>query len=114
MGFDFDLTESLQFPVTSSSALYEKTHKHYLKVQVPGFSALQTNCPKKYWQKLMRLQPTTSTPQIYYLLATHNVGKYGRSVVVSSPLQVYMQVSNLYHTKDIQDVVRYLPETKVE
>lgn len=87
LSYDYDITDSLQFPLITTPNLYERIHKHYIKIHVPGFLPQQTNCPKKTWQKLMRLQ-SNSHNQTYYLIAKHSIGKHGRTVVVSSPLQV--------------------------
>lgn len=87
LSYDYDITDSLQFPHITTSTLYDKNKKHHLKIHVPGFVPLQTNCAKKTWEKLMRLQ-STSVGQTYYLLTKHCIGKHGRSVTVGSPLQV--------------------------
>ncbi|GJQ74448.1 hypothetical protein Trydic_g21318 [Trypoxylus dichotomus] len=84
---DLDSVNSLDFPLTTTPHLYEKINKHHLKIHVPGFQPIQTCCPKKTWRKLMKLQCNSSS-KIYYLIANHSIGKQGRSVVVSSPLQV--------------------------
>lgn len=87
MGYDFESTSSLQFPTHSTPILYEKINKHQLKIHIPDFQTLQTSCPKKAWQKLMRLHATSGN-KIYYVVAKHTIGKCGRTVVINSPLQV--------------------------
>lgn len=87
MGYDFESTSSLQFPTHSTPILYEKINKHHLKIHIPDFQTLQTSCPKKAWQKLMRLHTITGN-KVYYVVAKHTIGKCGRTVVVNSPLQV--------------------------
>lgn len=87
LSYDYDMTDSLQFPIVSTTNLYDKIRKHYLKICVPEFLPQQTNCPKKNWQKLLRLQSNLHN-QSYYLVAKHTIGKHGRTLVVSSPLQV--------------------------
>ncbi|KAF5273457.1 hypothetical protein FQA39_LY07474 [Lamprigera yunnana] len=87
LSYDYELNDTLQFPTVTTPKLYENIHKHFLRIRVPGFLPQQTNCPKKNWQKLIRLQ-SNSHNQTYYLIAKHNIGKYGRTVVVSSPLQI--------------------------
>nr|XP_022904021.1 vacuolar protein sorting-associated protein 13C-like [Onthophagus taurus] len=87
MNIDLEPISSLEFPIDTTSNLYEKINKHHLKIHVPGFQPVQTCCPKKSWEKLMRLHGV-STSKIYYLLAKHSVNKHGRQVAVSSPLQI--------------------------
>lgn len=58
-----------------------------MKIFVPNFVPIQTNCSKRNWEKLIKLQSVNPT-QMYYLAAKHAIGKLGRTVVVSSPLQV--------------------------
>ncbi|KAB0792527.1 hypothetical protein PPYR_14486 [Photinus pyralis] len=87
LSYDYELTDTLQFPITTSARLYEKIHRHFLKIHIPGFLPLQTNCPKKNWQKFIPLQ-SSSHNKTYYLIAKHNINKHGRTVVVSSPLQI--------------------------
>ncbi|KAK9700327.1 SHR-binding domain of vacuolar-sorting associated protein 13, partial [Popillia japonica] len=87
LALDMETTNSLEFPFCATPYLYEKINKHHLKVHVPGFQPIQTCCPKKTWRKLMKLHCNTSN-KIYYLIANHSVSKHGRTVVVSSPLQI--------------------------
>ncbi|KAK4883024.1 hypothetical protein RN001_006343 [Aquatica leii] len=87
LSYDYDLNDTLQFPTVTTPKLYEKVHKHFLRIHVPGFLPQQTNCPKKNWQKLIRLQ-SNSHSQAYYLIAKHSIGKHRRTVIVSSPLQI--------------------------
>lgn len=88
MSVDYETYSSLQFRTESTANLYENINKHYLKIKIPGFQPLQTCCPKRNWQKFMRLH-SISNNQIYYLVARHCINKQqGRTVVVSSPLQV--------------------------
>lgn len=87
MALDYESTTSLEFPLSTTPCLYEKINKHHLKIHIPGFQPIQTCCPKKTWRKLMKLHCNTSS-KIYYLIGNHTIGKQGRSVVVSSPLQV--------------------------
>ncbi|RZC35875.1 vacuolar protein sorting-associated protein 13A-like, partial [Asbolus verrucosus] len=87
INYDFATLASLQFPSESTSQLYEKINSHFMKVYIPNCSPIQTNCSKKTWQKLMRLH-STIPGQTYYLAAKHTITKYGRNVVLSSPLQI--------------------------
>ncbi|KAK5650330.1 hypothetical protein RI129_001359 [Pyrocoelia pectoralis] len=87
LSYDYELTDTLLFPSTTSTRLYEKIRRHFLKIHVPGFLPIQTNCPKKNWHKFIPLQ-SSSHNKTYYLVAKHTIGKYGRTVVVSSPLQI--------------------------
>ncbi|KAF5301566.1 hypothetical protein FQR65_LT08871 [Abscondita terminalis] len=87
LSYDYDLNDTLLFPTVTTTKLYEKIHKHFLRIHVPGFLPQQTNCPRKNWQKLIRLQ-SNSHNQVYYLIAKHNMGKHGRTVIISSPLQI--------------------------
>lgn len=87
MGFESEGSLSLQFPTLTTQELYERIGKHQLKIHVPGFEILQANCPNKKWDKLMRLN-STSNKLFYHLIARHSIGKQGRILSVSSPLQV--------------------------
>lgn len=87
LGYDDETTSSLLFPNITTSYLYEKINKNHLKIHIPGFQSIQTCCPKKSWQKLIKLHPVINN-QLYYIIAKHTIGKHGRSVSVNSPLQV--------------------------
>lgn len=87
-GYDFKTISTLQFPQDSTSDLYDKINKHYLKIHVPNFLVLQTNCSKNNWTKLLKLQPETQLNQDFYLVAKHSIGKNGRNLFVGSPLNV--------------------------
>lgn len=87
MGIELESTNGLEFPLTATPYLYDKIKKHHMRIHVPGFQPIQTYCPKKTWRKLIKLHCNTSS-KIYYLIANHTIGKHGRTVVVSSPLQV--------------------------
>lgn len=87
MGYDFESTSSLLFPDSTTAYLYEKINKNHLKIYVPGFQTIQTSCPKKTWQKLIKLHSLNNN-HLYYVVAKHTIGKYGRTIVVNSPLQV--------------------------
>ena len=89
---------SLHFPSESTSHLYEKINNHFIKVFIPNCSPIQTNCSRKSWQKLMKLQCTVPG-QKYYLAAKHTISKCGRKLVISSPLQVTTNLENLITTK---------------
>lgn len=84
--YDFETLSSLQFPIETTSQLFDKINRHFMKIYVPNFHTIQTNCPKRNWEKLIRLQSNT-TNQTYYLAAKHTLGKNGRNVVISPPLQ---------------------------
>lgn len=86
--YDFETLSSLQFPLEMTSQLYDKINSHFIKVCIPNCLPIQTNCSRKKWEKLMRVHTNTSPGQIYYLAAKHSITKCGRSVVISSPLQV--------------------------
>ncbi|XP_063908904.1 intermembrane lipid transfer protein VPS13C-like isoform X2 [Zophobas morio] len=85
--YDFVTMSSLHFPSESTSHLYEKINNHFIKVFIPNCSPIQTNCSRKSWQKLMKLQCTVPG-QKYYLAAKHTISKCGRKLVISSPLQI--------------------------
>lgn len=107
MGHDYEIINSLQFPLSSTAYLYEKINKHHLKIHVPGFQTVQTSCPKKSWQKISRLHSSVNN-HIYYLIAKHTIGKQGRTVVVSSPLQIRNEtcfaLSVLYQPSVLQEL----------
>ncbi|KAJ8960584.1 hypothetical protein NQ318_013873 [Aromia moschata] len=85
--YDFETLSSLQFPAETTSYLYDRINKNFMKIFVPNFMPIQTNCPRRNWEKLIRMHSVTPT-QTYYLAAKHTIGKLGRNVVVSSPLQI--------------------------
>lgn len=85
--YNFEAISSLQFPVITTPQVFEKVNKYQLKVHMDGFSSFQTNCSNRNWEKLIKIQSKHSA-QIYHLAAKHNIGKDGRNVVISSPLQV--------------------------
>ncbi|KAJ8959923.1 hypothetical protein NQ314_006125 [Rhamnusium bicolor] len=85
--YDFETMSSLQFPAETTAQLYDKINKNFMKIFVPNFLPIQSNCSKRNWEKLIRLHSVNPT-QTYYLAARHNIGKLGRNVVISSPLQI--------------------------
>lgn len=85
--YNFEAVSSLQFPLTTTAQLFEKVNKYQLKVQVPGLNSFQTNCSNRNWEKIVRVQATDSN-LAYHLALRHIVGKDGRTIVISSPLQV--------------------------
>ncbi|XP_057653630.1 intermembrane lipid transfer protein VPS13A-like [Diorhabda carinulata] len=85
--YDFDSSASLQFPDETTPQLYERINKNFLKIFIPNFQTIQTNCSKRNWEKLLKLNSTNST-QTYYLAAKHSIGKTGRKIIISSPLQI--------------------------
>ncbi|CAH1186159.1 unnamed protein product [Phyllotreta striolata] len=85
--YDFESLASLQFPDETTPQLYERINKNFMKIIVPNFQTVQTNCSKKNWEKLIRLNSVDSN-QVYHLAAKHVIGKFGRKIVVSSPLQI--------------------------
>ncbi|CAH1112949.1 unnamed protein product [Psylliodes chrysocephalus] len=85
--YDFESLSSLQFPDETTPQLYDRINKNFMKIFVPNFYPIQTNCSKRNWEKLIRLNSNNSG-QNYYLAAKHNIGKIGRKIVVSSPLQI--------------------------
>ncbi|XP_044757951.1 vacuolar protein sorting-associated protein 13A-like [Coccinella septempunctata] len=87
-GYDFKTISTLQFPQESTSELYERMNKHFLKIYVPNFLLLQTNCSKSNWTKLLKLHPEAHMNQEFHLVAKHTVGKNGRSLTVGSPLNI--------------------------
>lgn len=86
--YDFGTIQSLNFPQNTTADLYDRVNKHYLKMYLPGFTAMQTNCSERNWVKLAKLHSTS--PSNYYLAAKHTIGRNGRQIVVSSPLQVLL------------------------
>ncbi|XP_025830546.1 vacuolar protein sorting-associated protein 13C [Agrilus planipennis] len=82
----FEIAECFDFPPQTTATLYESAQRHFLKVYVPGFLPMQTNCPKRAWEKLISLQ-SVSNPEMYYLVAKHTVGKI-KTITVSSPLEI--------------------------
>ncbi|XP_045467694.1 vacuolar protein sorting-associated protein 13C-like [Harmonia axyridis] len=86
--YDFRTISTLQFPQETTSDLYERINKHYLKIYVPNFLHLQTNCSKSNWTKLLKLQPEVPMNQEFYLVAKHTMGKNGRNLMVGSPLNI--------------------------
>lgn len=87
LNYNFEAVLSLQFPLTTTAQLFEKVNKYQLKVQVQGLTSFQTNCSNRNWEKIVRVQATDSN-LAYHLALRHTVGKDGRTVVISSPLQV--------------------------
>ncbi|XP_030755861.1 vacuolar protein sorting-associated protein 13A-like [Sitophilus oryzae] len=88
-GYDFNTIRSLKFPPEVTSDLFDKINKHYVKIFVPNFSPVQTNCSKKNWEKLVKLQSNSpSVLRNYYLAAKHTIGRSGREINISSPLQI--------------------------
>ncbi|KAG5885875.1 hypothetical protein JTB14_019138 [Gonioctena quinquepunctata] len=85
--YDFETLSSLQFPDETTSQLYDKINKNFMKIFLPNFHPVQTNCCRRDWEKLIRLNSVNS-PQTYYLAARHAIGKSGRNVVISSPLKI--------------------------
>ncbi|KAK9875024.1 hypothetical protein WA026_005834 [Henosepilachna vigintioctopunctata] len=86
--YDFKTLSTLQFPSESTSDLYDKTNSHFLKIYVPKFLLLQTNCSNTNWCKLLKLQSENGQNQQFYLAAEHTIGKHGRFLTIRSPLQV--------------------------
>lgn len=84
---DKDMMDSLQFPELNTAAFYKIVNDEQLCVEVPEFSPLYTSCPRRPWQKLLKLQPTLHNTK-YYLVAKHDMNRLGRDLVVGSPLQV--------------------------
>ncbi|CAH1961424.1 unnamed protein product [Acanthoscelides obtectus] len=87
INYDFETVSSLQFPSETTAQLYDKINKNFIRIHLPTFSPTQTNCPKRNFEKLIRMYSTNHN-QIYYLAVKHCIEKYGRSIVVSSPLQI--------------------------
>lgn len=85
--YNFEAISSLQFPVVTTAQVFEKVNKYCLKVHMDGFSSFQTNCSNRNWEKLIKIQSKNSG-QFYHLAARHSIGKDGRNIVISSPLQV--------------------------
>ncbi|XP_050293548.1 intermembrane lipid transfer protein VPS13C-like [Anthonomus grandis grandis] len=91
-GYDFATVRSLRFLQETTASLYDKINKNYLKIFVPFSLPVQTNCSKRNWEKLVKLQSmnNSSIPTANYCLAVrHRVGRHGRSITVSSPLQIH-------------------------
>lgn len=87
MGYDDESTSSLLFPSITTPILYEKINRNHLKIHIPGFQTMQTICPKRLSQKLIKLHPIINN-QLYYVVVKHEISKRGRNVTVNSPLQV--------------------------
>lgn len=85
--YNFQAVSSLQFPVVTTGQVFEKVNKYHLKIHIDDFASFQTNCSNRAWEKLIKIQ-SNNTGQIYHLAAKHTIGKDGRNVVISSPLQV--------------------------
>lgn len=85
--YNFEAITSLQFPLITTPQVYEKVNKYLLKIHIEGFSSFQTNCSNRNWEKLIKVQSKDSG-QFYHLAAKHSIGKDGRNIVISSPLQV--------------------------
>ncbi|XP_072395854.1 intermembrane lipid transfer protein VPS13A-like [Diabrotica undecimpunctata] len=85
--YDFESLSSLQFPDETTPQLYDRINKNFMKIYIPNLSPIQTNCSKRNWEKLIRLSSPNST-QTYHLAAKHTMGKLGRKIIVSSPLQI--------------------------
>lgn len=85
---DKDMLQSLYFPEINTSAIYKMVNEEQLCVQVPGFSPLYASCPRRTWQKLIRLQPALHNTK-YHLVAKHEINRSGRNLIVRSPLQVH-------------------------
>ncbi|KAL1509464.1 hypothetical protein ABEB36_004192 [Hypothenemus hampei] len=89
-GYDFNTIRSLNFPRETTASLYDKMNKHYLKIFVPNFMPVQTNCSKRNWEKLVKLKANVEMPlKNYYLTVKHFIGKTGKEIIVSSPLQIH-------------------------
>lgn len=87
--YNFEAISSLQFPPITTPQVYEKINKHLLKIHIEGFTSLQTNCSNKNWEKLIKIQ-SQGSGQFYHLAAKQSIGKDGRNIVISSPLQVFI------------------------
>ncbi|XP_066252577.1 intermembrane lipid transfer protein VPS13A-like [Euwallacea similis] len=88
-GYDFTTIQSLNFPQETTSSLYDKVNKHYIKIFIPNFTPVQTNSSKRTWEKLVKLQALEGVLQpSYYLAIRHSIGRNGREIVVCSPLQI--------------------------
>ncbi|KAH1005296.1 hypothetical protein HUJ04_006309 [Dendroctonus ponderosae] len=88
-GYDFSTIQSLEFPQETTGSLYEKVNRHYVKIFVPNFAPVQTNCSKRNWEKLVKLQAVDPAPLgNYHLAVRHGIGRMGRNVNASSPLQI--------------------------
>lgn len=102
-GYDFNTIRSLNFPQETTATLYDKINKHYIKIFIPNFAPVQTNCSKRNWEKLVKLQAMSSTPlsSNYYLAVRHTIGRTGREIVVGSPLQVSIDSNLTYKSNRI-------------
>lgn len=85
--YNFEAVSSLEFVPTSKAQLLEKVNRYQLQIHIAGFTSLQMNCPNRAWQRLIKIYSNSSS-QVYHLAAQHSLGKDGRSIVISSPLQV--------------------------
>lgn len=84
---DFETISYLSFPNETTSYLYNRINKQFIKIRIPNYTAIQTPCALRNWEKLIRIQSPNVT-QVYYLAAKHSMNKLGRNIIVSSPLQV--------------------------
>lgn len=85
--YNVEAISSLKFSPIKTPQLYEKVNKHILKIHMDGFSSFQTNCSNRNWEKIIKIQSQVSG-QFYHLAVKHSIGKDGRNIIVSSPLQV--------------------------
>lgn len=91
---DFETVSKLTFPAESTSNLYNRINKQFLKIFVMNHSPIQTTCSMRNWEKLIKINSTNST-QSYYLTAAHTINKLERTIIVRSPLQVsYFFIAN--------------------
>lgn len=93
--YNFEAISSLNFPVITTGQVFEKVNKYLLKIHIDGFASFQTNCSNRSWEKLIKIQSKASA-QIYHLAAKHTIGKDGRNIVISSPLQVSITKRVIY------------------
>ncbi|XP_060526445.1 intermembrane lipid transfer protein VPS13C-like isoform X2 [Cylas formicarius] len=105
--YDFPTIRSLKFPPQSTAELYDKINRHFVRIFVPGFTPVQTNCSKRNWEKLVKLQNPANSVS-YYLAVKHSIDRLGRNFVIGSPLQIKnetcLALSILYQPSILQQM----------
>lgn len=91
--YDFETISSLQFFSQTTSEIYKDINNHFLRIYIPNCLPVETSCTKKCWQKFIKFR-STNPVQNYYLIANQSINKYGRKIIISSPLQVTPDNSN--------------------